>query len=32
MDPMSQLALATLVFAAAHFVPSTPLRMTLVEA
>jgi len=32
MDPMSQLALATLVFAATHFVPSTPLRMTLVEA
>ena len=29
---MSQLALATLVFAATHFVPSTPLRMPLVEA
>ena len=32
MDPMSQLALATLVFAATHFFSSTPLRMTLVEA
>jgi hypothetical protein len=32
MDAMSQLALATLVFAATHFFSSTPLRMTLVEA
>jgi uncharacterized membrane protein len=32
MEPLSQLALATLVFAATHFVPSTPLRVTLVEA
>lgn len=32
MDPLSQLALATLVFAATHFVSSTPLRVTLVEA
>ena len=32
MDPILHLALATLAFVATHFVPSTPLRMTLVEA
>ncbi len=32
MDPIAQLALATLVFLAAHFVPSTPLRARLVSA
>jgi uncharacterized membrane protein len=32
MDPIAHLVLATLVFLAAHFVSSTPLRQTLVEA
>ena len=32
MDPILHLALATFVFLATHFVSSTPLRMTLVEA
>lgn len=32
MDPIAHLALATLVFLAAHFVSSTPLRESLVEA
>lgn len=32
MDPVFHLALATLAFIGTHFVPSTPLRMTLVEA
>jgi uncharacterized membrane protein len=32
MDSMTQLALAALAFAATHFVTSTPLRITLVEA
>ena len=32
MDPVFHLALATLVFIGTHFVPSTPLRLTLVEA
>ena len=32
MDPIFHLALATLVFVGAHFVSSTPLRVTLVEA
>ena len=32
MDPILHLALATFVFVATHFVSSTPLRMTLVEA
>jgi uncharacterized membrane protein len=32
MDPLTQLALATLVFLATHFVSSTPLRVTLVES
>ena len=32
MDPILHLALATLVFVATHFVASTPLRLTLVEA
>ena len=32
MDPILHLALATLVFVATHFVSSTPLRLTLVEA
>lgn len=32
MDPIAHLALATLVFLATHFVTSTPLRVTLVEA
>jgi uncharacterized membrane protein len=32
MDPLGHLALATLVFLATHFVTSTPLRASLVEA
>jgi uncharacterized membrane protein len=32
MDPLFQLALATLAFIGTHFVSSTPLRVTLVEA
>ena len=32
MDPILHLALATVAFVATHFVSSTPLRMTLVEA
>ncbi|MGH8695554.1 MAG: NnrU family protein [Burkholderiales bacterium] len=32
MDPIAHLILATLVFLGAHFVSSTPLRQTLVEA
>jgi len=32
MDPIAHLALASLVFLATHFTPSTPLRGTLVEA
>jgi len=32
MDPIAHLTLATLVFLGAHFVTSTPLRQTLVEA
>lgn len=32
MDPLAHLALATLVFLATHFVSSTPLRVSLVEA